>query len=135
MVNLADRRPVILAILEKVLMKYKLTTVPPSNIPSDPKANPLLWNNTWTSWDDPNPLALALKINESQTRSGPAIAVMSIICGLFAVGVMTLIALKCGKSNTKDTGDLDYGNGANHDNDSLTMSGIAENPKNGEDRN
>ncbi|XP_034183230.2 arylsulfatase B isoform X1 [Osmia lignaria lignaria] len=143
MVNLAERRPLILAILERVLTNYRLTMVPPSNVPDDPKANPLLWNNTWTSWDDPNPLALAFKINEYHTRSGPAIAVMSIICGLFIVGVITLFALKCDKSNSNDTEDHDYENGqetavrtANYDSDSLTMSKIIEDAKrDSEDRN
>lgn len=103
MVNLADRRPVILAILERILMKYRLTVIPPSNVDGDPRADPSLWNNTWTSWDEPNPLALAyLNTEEFQQSSGPAIALMSIIFGLFVVGIMTLLALKCGKSNSNN---------------------------------
>ncbi|XP_003705279.3 arylsulfatase B isoform X1 [Megachile rotundata] len=111
MVNLADKRPLILAIMERVLMNYRLTTVPPSNVNGDPRANPALWNNTWTTWDDPHPLALSLTgTDESHKRSAPAIAVMSVICGLFVVGVMTLIALKCGKCNSKASENLEYRN-------------------------
>ncbi|KZC11351.1 Arylsulfatase B [Dufourea novaeangliae] len=102
MVNLADKRPLILAILEKILLKHRLSVVPPSNRDGDPKSNPSLWNNTWTSWDDPNPLALSYR-NASETRSysGPAVALMSVIVSLFIIGVVTLLALKCGKSVSK----------------------------------
>lgn len=58
MVNLAEKRPVIVAILERILMRHRLTVVPPNNQNGDPRANPALWNNTWTNWDDRNPLAL-----------------------------------------------------------------------------
>lgn len=101
MVNLADKRPVILAILERTLMKYRVTVIPPSNLDGDPRADPSLWNNTWTSWDEPDPLALAyMKNNKNQPYSGPAVALMSIIFGLFVVGVITLLALKCGRPNS-----------------------------------
>ncbi|XP_017760255.1 PREDICTED: arylsulfatase B-like [Eufriesea mexicana] len=111
MVNLADRRPVILAILERILMKYRLTVIPPSNLDGDPRADPSLWNNTWTSWDEPNPLALAyLNTEEFQQYSGPAIALMSIIFGLFVVGIMTLLALKCGKNNSSNLENSEYQN-------------------------
>ncbi|CAD1476220.1 unnamed protein product, partial [Heterotrigona itama] len=89
MVNLAEKRPVILAVLKKILMKHRLSVIPPSNLDGDPRANPLLWNNTWTSWDEPNPLALTYtNAKEFQHNSDSAIVVMSIICGLFVVGVI-----------------------------------------------
>ncbi|XP_026667849.1 arylsulfatase B-like [Ceratina calcarata] len=105
MVNLADRRPVILAILGKILWKYRLTVIPPSNRNGDPRANPALWNNTWTSWDEPNPLMLALMDDEGshdQSESKSAIAVMSVICGLLTIGVMTLLAVKFGRPCLRD---------------------------------
>lgn len=98
MVNLADKRPVILAILEKILWKRRLTMIPPNNRNGDPRANPALWNNTWTSWDELNPLMLAL-IDDggSQNEPNSAIAVMTIICSLFIIGIVTLVGVKCGK--------------------------------------
>ncbi|XP_076633117.1 arylsulfatase I [Colletes latitarsis] len=103
MVNLAEERPVILAILERILTKYRVTAIPPSNLDGDPRANPTLWNNTWTSWDEPNPLALSYTNgNEFQPYSGPAIALMSIIVGIFIVAVIMLLAIKFGKSGNMD---------------------------------
>ena len=34
------------------LEKYRRTSVPPENKPSDPMANPKFFNNTWTNWWD-----------------------------------------------------------------------------------
>ncbi|XP_053973145.1 arylsulfatase B-like [Hylaeus volcanicus] len=109
MVNLAEKRPVILAILERILLKYRVTTIPPSNLDGDPRANPALWNNTWTSWDEPNPLALSyVSTDEFQSYSRPAVAVVSIIVGLFIVGVMTLLTLKCGKAVSSNIDNSEY---------------------------
>lgn len=137
MVNLAERRPVILAILERILIKYRVTIVPPSNLDGDPRADPSLWNNTWTSWNDPNPLALSYtNTNEFQSYSGSAVAVMSIIVGLFIVGVITLLALKCGKSVSSNMDNFDYQNNhksivytTNGNEETLPMSNIAESIK------
>ncbi|CAK9825521.1 Arylsulfatase B [Anthophora retusa] len=137
MMNLADRRPVILAILERTLMKYRVTVIPPSNLDGDPTADPSLWNNTWTSWNEPNPLALAyINADKFQSYSGPAIAVMSIIFGLFFVGIMTLLALKCGKSSLSDLENPEYQNGreevtyaTNGNEESLPMSRVIQNTR------
>ncbi|XP_076664644.1 arylsulfatase I isoform X2 [Andrena cerasifolii] len=109
MVNLAEKRPLILAILERILMRYRLTAIPPSNLGGDPRADPSLWNNTWTSWDEANPLALSYtSTDEFQSHPGSSIAVMSIIFGLFTVGVMTIVALKCGKSVSSNEENLEH---------------------------
>ncbi|XP_076302382.1 arylsulfatase I isoform X2 [Lasioglossum baleicum] len=110
MLNLADRRPLIAAILEKIIMKHRLTVVPPSNLDGDPRANPALWNNTWTSWDEPNPLALSYT-SEFRSYPEPAIALMSIIISLFILGVLTLIVSKYRKSVPRRTKSLDDQNG------------------------
>lgn len=102
MVNLAEKRPVILAVLKKILMKHRLSVIPPSNLDGDPKANPLLWNNTWTSWDEPNPLAFTYtNAKKFQQYSDSATVVMSIICSLFVVGVI-LFVFKCRKTNSNN---------------------------------
>lgn len=111
MVNLAERRPVIMAILERILMKYRITAIPASNLDGDPRADPTLWNNTWTSWCETDPLALSYtNVEELKQYSGPAIAVMSIIFGLFIVGIMMLFALKCGKGNSNNLENPEYQN-------------------------
>ncbi|XP_017798532.1 PREDICTED: arylsulfatase B-like [Habropoda laboriosa] len=135
MVNLADRRPVIVAILERVLMKYRVTAIPPSNLDGDPRADPSLWNNTWTSWNEPNPLALAYtNADEFQPYSDPAVAVMSIIFGLFVVGTITLLALKCRKSSLRDLENSENQNGreevtyaTNGNEESFPMSRVIQN--------
>ncbi|KAK9300129.1 hypothetical protein QLX08_007059 [Tetragonisca angustula] len=103
MVNLAKKRPVILAVFKKILMKHRLSVIPPSNLDGDPKANPLLWNNTWTNWDEPNPLALTYtNAKEFQQYSDSATIIMSIICCLFVVGVIILFVFKCRKTNSNN---------------------------------
>ncbi|KAK1124469.1 hypothetical protein K0M31_006820 [Melipona bicolor] len=103
MVNLAEKRPVILAMFKKILMKHRLSVILPSNLNGDPKANPLLWNNTWTSWDEPNPLALTYtNAKEFQQYSDSATVVMSIICSLFVIGVIMLFVFKCRKTNSNN---------------------------------
>ncbi|XP_078052451.1 arylsulfatase I isoform X2 [Augochlora pura] len=111
MVNLAEKRPLIMAILEKVIIKHRFTVVPPMNLDGDPKANPALWNNTWTSWDEPNPLALSyINTGEFRLHPGPADILMSIIVCLFILGVLTLIILRYRKSSSKRTKSVDHRN-------------------------
>lgn len=108
MVNLAEKRPLILTILEKIVMKNRLTVVPPSNLDSDPRADPALWNNTWTSWDEPNPLTLSYR-NMAEFKLYPASAVtlMSIIIGLFMLGVLVLLIAKYRKFVSSGIKNLD----------------------------
>ncbi|XP_076646659.1 arylsulfatase B [Halictus rubicundus] len=110
MLNLADRRPLIAVILEKIIMKHRLMVVPPSNLDGDPRANPALWNDTWTSWDEPNPLALSYT-SEFRSNQAPAIALTSIIVSLFMLGVLTLVVSKYRKSVPRRTKSLDDQNG------------------------
>ncbi|XP_052129485.1 arylsulfatase I-like [Frankliniella occidentalis] len=49
-VNLAAARPQVLLSLEEALGRYRRTMLPPGNVPTDPLANPALWNGTWTNW-------------------------------------------------------------------------------------
>ncbi|XP_076376940.1 arylsulfatase I isoform X2 [Megalopta genalis] len=112
MVNLAERRPLIMAILENVIMKRRLTVVPPKNLNGDPKANPALWNNTWTSWDEPNPLALSyVNAGEFQSHPGPADILMSIIVCIFILGILTLLVLKYRKTGSTRMKSADHRNG------------------------
>nr|XP_031848880.1 arylsulfatase B-like [Nomia melanderi] len=111
MVNLAEKRPLILAILEKIVMKNRLTVVPPSNLDGDPRADPALWNNTWTSWDEPNPLALSYRNTDGfKLYPSSAVTLMSIIVSLFILGVLTLLIARyrrLGSSRIENV-DCDY---------------------------
>lgn len=49
-VNLAAARPQVLQSLEEALARYRRSMVPPGNVPTDPLADPALWNGTWTNW-------------------------------------------------------------------------------------
>ncbi|CAL7944498.1 unnamed protein product [Xylocopa violacea] len=136
MVNLAEKMPVVLAILERSLMKYRVTVIPPSNLDGDPRANPKIWNDTWTSWYELNPLVLARTSAEQlESHSDPAIILMSIIFGLFVVGVLTLYVIKCGKPSLNNVENSEYQNGheviypMNSDEDLYPMPRIVQNPK------
>ncbi|XP_043483338.1 arylsulfatase B-like [Leptopilina heterotoma] len=51
-INLATTHPDILKSLESSILFYKKTMTPASNVPNDPKANPINWNGIWTTWND-----------------------------------------------------------------------------------
>ncbi|XP_039310041.1 arylsulfatase B [Solenopsis invicta] len=57
MINIIEQKPLVAASLKKAALKYRITMIPPSNIKVDPRANPKYWNNTWTFWQDTQPLA------------------------------------------------------------------------------
>ena len=50
--NVAAEQPDILARLLRRLQHYNQTAVPPLRKPSDPRANPIYWDYTWTNWMD-----------------------------------------------------------------------------------
>nr|CAD7453683.1 unnamed protein product [Timema tahoe] len=50
--NLASSYPDILRHLEQTLSKINATVVPPSNLALDPRADPNLWDHTWTNFGD-----------------------------------------------------------------------------------
>lgn len=52
MVNLANKRPVVVMNLEQALLRYNKTAIPIRNVGRDPNADPAKWNNTWTNWQD-----------------------------------------------------------------------------------
>ncbi|XP_049956678.1 arylsulfatase J-like [Schistocerca serialis cubense] len=51
-VNLAASQPLLLRSLQEAVQQYRLTMVPPNNVPVDPRANPAFYNNTWAPWQD-----------------------------------------------------------------------------------
>ncbi|KAK2581658.1 hypothetical protein KPH14_002156 [Odynerus spinipes] len=105
MVNLAESRPQILALLERMLLKHRFNVVPPSNTEPDKLSDPSLYNGTWSNWGDIKKLKdsthsfynLRNKDISSTVYSGPFVAVMSIIFGVSIVGAVTLFTLKYGK--------------------------------------
>jgi hypothetical protein len=106
--NLAESRPMILATLKEALLKYRVTAIPPSNVANDPRANPALWNGTWISWLDDDPLeSLVDDVNKDRLDdptpklTGPVIAVIAIIFGLSLLGILTFVALGCSREYSK----------------------------------
>ncbi|XP_014208813.1 arylsulfatase I-like [Copidosoma floridanum] len=102
--NLADQRPMILATLEEALLKYRVTAVPPSNVPNDPRADPALWNSTWVNWLDDDPLEFLVddvskdKIDDPGARlPGSMIALIAVLLGLALVAILALIGIRCSK--------------------------------------
>ncbi|XP_054266115.1 arylsulfatase B-like [Macrosteles quadrilineatus] len=98
--NLAEARPEVLADMEILMAIYRQTVVPPNNKPSDPRADPALWNHTWVSWqDDPQVevhlvlLSRRQLVREALTAAIILVAVVVLVAVLLRVGSpMALIA-------------------------------------------
>lgn len=50
--NVARLYPTITSQLYDILKYYRLSLVPQITQPVDARANPKLWNNTWTTWQN-----------------------------------------------------------------------------------
>ncbi|KAK3922899.1 Arylsulfatase I [Frankliniella fusca] len=50
--NLAARFPAVLQHVRQILQDINATAVPPGNLPWDPRADPQLWDHTWTNFGD-----------------------------------------------------------------------------------
>lgn len=94
----------ILATLEEALLKYRVTALPPSNVPNDPKCNPAFWNRTWVNWQDDDPTEFLIDSvgknrleNINDQLPGSVIAVIAVLLGLAVVGIFALIGLRCNK--------------------------------------
>ena len=92
----------ILGTLEEALLKYRVTTIPASNIENDPNANPVNWKGIWVNWKDSNPMKHIQSPDEvpSSSLAGSTIAIMAVILGLLIVGIFTLIGLKCARKSS-----------------------------------
>lgn len=119
MINLAESKPQILALLERAILKQRFNVIQPTNQKSDYSANPLLYNNTWVSWGDIEYLNKTIELlnhlqnKDSVKYSVELVATISILVGLFILGIIILFVLACGKrykikniSDPKDTNDL-----------------------------
>lgn len=59
--NVADQYPEVLERLTRKLARYEAESLPPGNLPLDPRSNPALQDGLWASWDDsPAPQQVAL---------------------------------------------------------------------------
>ncbi|RXG59690.1 Steryl-sulfatase [Armadillidium vulgare] len=47
--DVSKSHPAIVKLLQNRLQFYNSTAIPPGNKPEDPRANPIFWNNTWTT--------------------------------------------------------------------------------------
>lgn len=119
MINLAESKPQILALLERAILKQRFNIIQPTNQASDDLANPLLYNNTWVSWRDIEYLNKTIELlnhlqkKDSVKYSVELVAAISILVGLFILGIIILFALACGKrykikniSDPNNTNDL-----------------------------
>lgn len=86
--------------MEDALLKYKLSTIPASNVENDKNANPINWNQTWTNWMDDNPMQAAKKATHGQTI---IIAIIAVIFGLLIIGMFLLMGLNCAKKSFQET--------------------------------
>lgn len=98
-INLAEKRPIILAALEETLLKYRVTAIPAANVPEDDRANPKLWGGVWVNWRDGNFLAANGSNNSTPRLSGSTIAVIAALLGLVFIAIVTLVAMKQAKKS------------------------------------
>ncbi|CAG9862985.1 unnamed protein product [Phyllotreta striolata] len=91
-VNLAKRRPNIVHNLEQLLLEYRKDMVPALNQPADPAADPVLWNNTWSSWRD-------CKNVVKQKINGSFSSVSAMNLGLIACSCVVVLLMVLGLSN------------------------------------
>lgn len=54
LLSASNRYPNILNALLSTLEEYNRTSIPPANLPLDKRADPRLWENTWTNFGDQN---------------------------------------------------------------------------------
>ncbi|XP_043488808.1 arylsulfatase B-like, partial [Polistes fuscatus] len=118
MINLADSKPQILALLELAILKYRFTVVQPSNQKKDILGNPLLYNNTWISWSEIKnasksmPFLTYLQKQDSNEYSRLLKTMILMIFVLFFVGIIILLVLLseklCKTKNRKDLKNKDY---------------------------
>ncbi|XP_043483335.1 arylsulfatase B-like isoform X2 [Leptopilina heterotoma] len=101
-INLAATRPIILKTLEDALLKYKLSTIPASNVENDKNANPINWNQTWTNWMDDNPIKYDSTKKSAQGQT-IIIAIIAVIFGLLIIGMFVLMGLNCAKKSFQET--------------------------------
>ncbi|CAH1099301.1 unnamed protein product [Psylliodes chrysocephalus] len=75
-VNLAKSRPNIVRKLKKLLLDYSKNILPALNKDRDPRANPINWNNTWSSWLDSDYVARSKLPNSFKTTSAMNIIII-----------------------------------------------------------
>ncbi|PSN49058.1 hypothetical protein C0J52_10594 [Blattella germanica] len=91
-INLASTRPLVLHSLEESLERFRNSMVKPLNIPGDPMANPIHWNNTWVNWkDDSIPFEEKISVfpfTGSRGGSMSVLILLSIMISLSIIGVV-----------------------------------------------
>ncbi|XP_046672064.1 arylsulfatase I-like isoform X1 [Homalodisca vitripennis] len=104
--NLADQRPDIIAEMEDLLLRYRQSMVPAINKPTDPLADPALWNNTWISWQDPpkttvDQVGVRRLVREALIATVIVIVVVLLVAALLRVSSPSALMLRL-PSNHKD---------------------------------
>lgn len=62
------RFPSILQSLEREIVKFNATAIPPSNMPADPNSNPKFWDHTWNNFGDyPPPVVTTTSTEETMS--------------------------------------------------------------------
>lgn len=83
-INLASQQPLILRNLEDALNEYRKSTLKPRNVPEDPMADPIYWNNVWSNWQDPH---------HSKTFTRFNIILLAVIVLLFIIVLVILLII------------------------------------------
>lgn len=96
-INLASTRPMLVVNLEDMLLKMRKTAITPRNVPRDPNANPALWNNTWTNWQDYE--VVQKRPVAPQFWSPLAIGLVAAACVAFIIVIIVLVMISSRKSS------------------------------------
>ncbi|KAJ8890447.1 hypothetical protein PR048_009956 [Dryococelus australis] len=80
--DLAEQRSAVLHSLEAVLEKYRRSTVRPLNSPGEARANPALWNVTWSPWQDAEAGDWQQAWSDLRQSSSPSLQAITLVVSL-----------------------------------------------------
>lgn len=92
-INLAKDKLLETIYFKEAIEKYRKTAVSPRNVPRDPNADPIKWNNTWTNWKDYENSSNKIAVNDLSPLA-LGLLISAIITVLFIVIMLINLNLK-----------------------------------------
>lgn len=103
-INLAQEKPIEMLYFKQIIERYRKSAIPPRNIPQDPDADPIKWNNTWTNWVDYKDGVGEEKIMNDLSPLAIGLLIFTLLIVLFVIMILIILNIKqlhtCGKNNT-----------------------------------
>ncbi|XP_018562986.1 arylsulfatase B-like isoform X2 [Anoplophora glabripennis] len=92
-INLAKEKLMEMMYFKEAIERYRKTAISPRNVPQDPNADPIKWNNTWTNWKDYENVRKKIVINQLSPLA-LGLLISAIIVVLFIVVMLINLNLK-----------------------------------------